>query len=142
MLLKWVKSYLNGRKQLVTVNGKVSNTQEIDTRTPQGSRISPLLFIILVADMDLWIQNSSLSNIADDTQLLVISQNIESALEVTSKEANSIVSYFSCNNLVNNPNKAGLLYNSKGKQGEIAIENIGGEVVKSTNSEKNSWDCI
>ena len=40
--LNWVKSFLDGRKQLVTVSGKMSSVQEMKTGTPQGSRLSPL----------------------------------------------------------------------------------------------------
>ena len=47
--LKWLKSYLDGRKRFVTISGKMSNPQEMKTGTPQGSRMSPLLFIILMA---------------------------------------------------------------------------------------------
>ena len=39
---------------------KISGTQEINLGTPQGSRLSRLLFICLMADMDLWIDNSKL----------------------------------------------------------------------------------
>ena len=134
--LNWVKSFLDGRKQLVTVSGKMSSVQEMKTGTPQGSRLSPLLFICLMADLDLWIENSKLSNFADDTQTIVISDNIDKALEITSKEANSVIAFFGCNSLVNNANKAALLYNSKGKGRQITIENIGSEKINSTSCEK------
>ena len=62
-----MESYLSKRKQFVEILGKRSREQEIDIATPQGSRLSPLLFIILMADLDLWTGNSSLSNFADDT---------------------------------------------------------------------------
>ena len=66
--IKWIESYLSNRKQFVEVSGKRSSEQEVNIGTPQGSRLSPLLFIILMADLDLWTENSSLSNFADDTQ--------------------------------------------------------------------------
>ena len=56
--LGWIKSYLDGRKQLVTISGENSSSQDMKTGTPQGSRLSPLLFICLMADMNLWIQDS------------------------------------------------------------------------------------
>ena len=114
----------------------MSSALEIKTGTPQGSRLSPLLFICLMADMNLWIKNSMLSNFADDTQSLVISDSKEEALEVTLKEANSVVSFFGCNNLVNNVNKAAILYNCKGKGSQITVENIGSETISSSYSEK------
>ena len=110
---KWIKSYLENRKQMVAVCGKLSSTQDIEIGTPQGSRLSPLLFICLLADMDLWTEQSLLSNFADDTQSLVICDNLEEALETTKNESNSVISFFESNNLVNNANKAAILYNSK-----------------------------
>ena len=58
---------------------------------PQGSRMSPLLFLCLMADMDLWTEKSLLANFADDTQTIVINNNLEKALNITSKEANNII---------------------------------------------------
>ena len=86
--------------------------------------------------MDLWIENSKLSNFADDTQSIVISDNKEKALEITEKESSMVIPFFEGNNLVNNANKAAILYNSKGKGQEIIIDNIGGEKIKSSNTKK------
>ena len=51
--MKCMESYLQNRKQVVEVSGKVSSEKVLNFRTPQGSRLSPLLFIILMADLDL-----------------------------------------------------------------------------------------
>ena len=56
-------------------------------------------------------------------------------LETTTKEANNIISFFGANNLVNNPDKAALLYNSKGKEKQMELE-VGGEVLRTKDSEK------
>ena len=134
--LKWMESYFNDRKQFVTLSGQNSKTQDINMGTPQGSRLSPLLFIILMADMNLWTNESMLSNFADDTQSIVISDNKENAIKTTKKEANSEIEFFGANHLVNNPEKAALLYNSNGMSAEIILENIGEENIKSSYSEK------
>ena len=46
---------------------------------------------------------------------IIISDNTEKLLEIATKEANSVVSFFGSNNLVNNADKTALLYNSKEK---------------------------
>ena len=89
-----------------------------------------------MADLDLWTEKSILSNFADDTQSIVIHNNKENAIEITQKEANSVIDFFHSNNLVNNPDKAAILYNSKGTGSEIIVENIGKENLKSSYSEK------
>ena len=52
------------------------------------------------------------------------------------ERSNCVIDFFQCNNLVNNPEKAAILYNSNGKGGNLTIENIGNETLTSVNSEK------
>ena len=127
-----MKSYLVHRKQQVEVNGKRSHSKDISIGTPQGSRLSPLLFIILMADLKLWTENSSLSNFADDTQSIIKSDSRENLLEITSKEASNVVKFFASNNA----EKAAALYNGNGKGECIKIKNIGSEIIQSSFSEK------
>jgi hypothetical protein len=134
--LKWVESYLENRKQYVIVSGETSKTVNVNTGVPQGSRLSPLLFICLMADMDLWTKDSMLTNFADDTQSVVIKSTKDEVVESTKKEANSVIDFFENNSLVNNAEKAAILYNSGGKSDEITIEDIGGETITSTKTEK------
>ena len=42
--LQWFTNYLNERTQVVTINGKMSNTKLIDKSVPQGSILGSLLF--------------------------------------------------------------------------------------------------
>ena len=133
--LKWMKSYLQDRQQYVQVDGKISEIKVTNIGTPQGSRLSPILFLCLMADMDLWIKDSKLSNFADDTQSIIIKNTKEEAIETTKVESKNIIDFFSSNNFVNNANKAALIYNSKGKGSEISVD-IGGEKLSSTYTEK------
>ena len=134
--LKWIESYLKNRKQFVTVAGEMSKTSDINTGVPQGSRLSPLLFICLMADLDLWTKESMLTNFADDTQSVIIEDKKVDAVEIAKREANSVIDFFENNNLVNNSDKAAILYNSRGKSDAITVEGVGGESISSTESEK------
>ena len=136
LAIKWIVSYLSNRKQFVEISGKRSGEEVINIGTPQGSRLSPLLFIILMADLDLWTENSTLSNFADDTQSIIVSDNRKNLLETASIEANNVINFFRSNGLVNNADKAAVLYNGKGKCEVITVENVGGEDLLSTYSEK------
>ena len=56
-----------------------------------------------MADLDLWTENSTLSNFADDTQSIIVSNNRKNLLETAVMEANS---FFNSNGLVSNADKA------------------------------------
>ena len=69
-LLIWIKSFLSERTQMVLVNGVLSDPAPVLSGVPQGSVLGPLLFIILMGDIDKNIVHSFLSSFADDTRLL------------------------------------------------------------------------
>ena len=68
-----------------------------------------------MADLDLWTENSTLSNFADDTQSTIVRENRKKLLETASREANCVINFFRSNGLVNNADKAAVLYSGKGK---------------------------
>ena len=67
---------------------------------------------------------------------MILCDDKEEAIDITTRESSNVIDFFKNNNLVNNPEKAAVLYNSNRKGKTITIENIGGEVIKSTYSEK------
>ena len=68
-ILSWIKSFLLARSQYVLVNGFLSDPCEVTSGVPQGSVIGPLLFLILIGDIDIEVKNSFLSSFADDTRV-------------------------------------------------------------------------
>ena len=134
--MEWITSYLSERKQAVVMQGKISTMIDLELGTPQGSRLSPLLFVILMADLDLWIERSDLVNFADDTQSSVIEDSQEEMIRTVQEESRRVTSFFAGVNLVNNADKAALLYNSKRRGCNITIEGVGGETLTSVHTEK------
>jgi hypothetical protein len=68
-LLGWIKSFLTDRTQYVIVNGFLSEPCKVLSGVPQGSVIGPLLFLVLIGDIDVAIKSSFLSSFADDTRV-------------------------------------------------------------------------
>jgi hypothetical protein len=76
-ILKWFRSYLNGRSQRVCLNGSFSQWKRIKAGVPQGSILEPLLFITFINDIVRDI-GASIKLFTDDTSLsvTVVSPNI------------------------------------------------------------------
>ena len=68
-LLNWVRSFLNGRKQCVKVNGVTSGWKDVLSGIPQGSVIGPLLFVIFINDMPNEVKFNLCKLFADDCKL-------------------------------------------------------------------------
>ena len=66
----WINSFLNGRKQIVHVKGAKSDPEPVISGVPQGSVIGPLLFLILLGDIDEKVTSASVSSFADDTRVM------------------------------------------------------------------------
>ena len=67
-LIKWIGSFLSDRSFAVRVDGFLSNLHSINAGVPQGSVISPVLFILFINDL-LTSTSSSIHSFADDTFL-------------------------------------------------------------------------
>ena len=66
--LRWIQAFLEKRTQKVVVNGKLSSPHQVISGVPQGSVLGPLLFLILIGDIDENTMHSLISSFADDTR--------------------------------------------------------------------------
>ena len=70
LLLQFIKSYLQDRKQKVVIDGCSSGTRPVHSGVPQGSILGPLLFVIFINDMQSVISpGTNIALYADDTKI-------------------------------------------------------------------------
>ena len=80
----WFESYLNNRKQFVTLNGSDSSFKPVSTDVPQGSVLGSLLFLVYINDLHKCFKCSKVYHLADDTNML----QSDSSLKNVAKQMN------------------------------------------------------
>ena len=65
--INWFRSFLSNRTQRVKIGTKTSNSKNLSSGVPQGGVISPLIFVVYVADLENWLVYSSAVTYTDDT---------------------------------------------------------------------------
>lgn len=103
-ILRWIQAFLTNRHQIVHVRGAKSRLEPVISGVPQGSVLGPLLFLILLGDIDKEIQYSRVSSFADDTRVLagVINGNDAQNLQ---RDLNLIYRWSFKNNMLFNSGK-------------------------------------
>ena len=66
---KWIYSFLTHRTKQVIVNKSFSKPIEVKSGVPQGSVLGPLIFLILIGDINKDVNEAFLSSFADDTRI-------------------------------------------------------------------------
>ena len=108
--LKFLRSYLRGRKQRVKILSSFSNWLWVNFGIPQGSILGPLLFNIFINDLFLFIEKSEICNFADDNTLYVCDSSIEKVLNSLQTDLENMNKWFKDNSLVANHSKYQLMF--------------------------------
>jgi len=113
-LTRWISSYLTSRTTCFRINNTLSSPLNITTGTPQGSTISPILFITYVADIPQPTKNTiQLSQFADDIAIWSSHPQVDRAEQYLQHYINKIQDWCNDWRLTLNPNKSQLMYISK-----------------------------
>ena len=65
----WLYHFLTNRSYFVRIPGGISKDHPVISGVPQGTVLGPLLFLILIADIDKGVSDSNLISFVDDTRL-------------------------------------------------------------------------
>ena len=67
-VLYWIKNWLSGRRQQVSINRELSDWKNVTSGVPQGSVLGPVLFVIYINDLEMDLV-SKIGKFADDTKM-------------------------------------------------------------------------
>ena len=84
--------------QQVVVNSAKSSAQEVISGVPQGSVLGPLIFLILIGDIDKEVVASFLSSFADDTRI-GREVDCENDADILQSDLNSVYQWCTDNNM-------------------------------------------
>ena len=106
---KWIKSYLENRKQCVKFDKVLSDEEQVESGVPQGSILGPLLFITCTDDLSIQLDQFETYSYADDTQILVTGKTIEDIQRKLVEAIQTANAYYNKNSLLNNIGKTKIM---------------------------------
>ena len=118
--LSWFRSFLTERTQRVRIGSSLSAPITLTSGVPQGGILSPIIFTLYTADMEMWLKNSKLTNFADDTETHCSSKSKIEVKNFLEEDAIRILKFMASNGLVANQTKTELLIlNDKNKEESV-----------------------
>ena len=108
--LVFMKSYFTNRQQRFRVNSNFGMWEKIISGVLQGSILGPLLFNIFLNDLFLFVENSYLSNYADDNKLCSSGNDLEKVKQTLREDIEIVTKWFYKNYMVLNSGKCHFMY--------------------------------
>ena len=109
VVLKWVQSYLNSRKQRIKIDGHLSDAFQLPYGFPQGPVLGPLLFTLYPTPLSSLISQFNVTQHlhADDTQIYLelASRNFDSSITELTNCLEAVQAWMENNKLKLNPDK-------------------------------------
>ena len=138
MTINWFRSFLSGRTQRVRIGDTVSTPLELASGVPQGGILSPIIFTLYTADMELWLKTSSLFNFADDTTTDNKSKSKEEIRTRLEEDALNVLGFMASNGLVANQAKTEFLLLNEKRTHDLTLTEIkvGNTIIKRTDHTK------
>lgn len=103
--LLWFQDYLFNRTQVVRFDGVLSEAKHITHGVPQGSILGPLLFTIMINDLDQVLKQTKILLYADDTVIYCSGKEHSTIQDVLNSELDMVTDWLFQNNLILNLKK-------------------------------------
>ncbi|GAB0097587.1 hypothetical protein DMENIID0001_132420 [Sergentomyia squamirostris] len=101
----WIMDYLNGRGQVVSQSGVVSDVLSCEAGVPQGSRLGPILFLLFMNDIDTIGLEGQLYMYADDLCILHAGPDGGHLYDAASRDLRRLSQWAHQNRVTVNPSK-------------------------------------
>ena len=122
-VLMWFQSYLNCRKQKVKIGETASKELQLRVGTPQGSALSPILFLIYMNELGRLEIKGEIISYADDTALIEEGNNWVEVKQNTEEDLGKIITWLNNNNFILNLRKTSLIqFGLKNKKNEEDVK--------------------
>ena len=119
----WVENFLSHRSFQVKVGTELSDTFLQENGTPQGSVISPLLFLLMINDIPNGIDGVEMSLFADDSAIYVGHRNVKILKHKIQSSMNLINDWCNKNSFKISINKTtGVLFSKRNNLSKIDIK--------------------
>ena len=92
--VRWLHQFLSNRQAKVKFNGTTSSSRKIHQGVPQGSVLSPLLFIFYINNLAKILPSNTINCLfADDVSILASSKDKEKAMAEVQTAVNIVVDW-------------------------------------------------
>ena len=102
VLINWIANFLTDRRQRTRIGPNYSCWRSINGGVPQGTKLGPLLFLIMVNDLKV---SEDSVKFVDDTTLWEIITSAQSSASVLPAQISECSSWVAKNNMKLNPTK-------------------------------------
>ena len=137
-IFTYIKHFLSSRTMQVRVGNTLSGTHmyTIENGTPQGSIISPILFLVMINDLPASITKTEATLFADDSCLFTSGKNLSYIVHKMQDSLNKLVQWCDFNGFKISMNKTVAVLFTRRRDRIDNILKINGESVKVENKAK------
>ena len=134
LTLQLISSFLANRSNIIRINSSFSQPKPLPLGLPQGSVLSPILFILYINDLTKLSKNFKPILYADDTTLCFINQNPSIVTQTCNLELDKFLAWTRCNRLSINFEKSCILIFSNIETNPVSNVQLGGYQLSQDNN--------
>ena len=135
-LIPWIASFLSGRRQRVKLGKAVSGWLPVNAEVPQGTKLGPILFLVMVNDLQCRSGKSEMWKFVDDVSISeTLPRNAD--LSTIQSDLNSVTVWSSNNLMKLNADKCKVMHICfLREQSDLPSLYIGNQVLETVSSHK------